>query len=90
MSKQSDAKASQGYQDKPVPPTCGNCRGLKSDRILPEWMERENQHGRSFGRVALWSVDASGVEKNLRCGLGNFAVKKSATCNLFLSKIDVG
>ena len=61
MSKQSDAKIAQRYDDKPVWKECRNCKHFASDKSTPY---------------------ASGYieEKNLRCTLGGFSVKKLATC----------
>ncbi len=60
MSKQSDAKKAQGYDERINLKTCGNCYYFTSDKyeriFYPE-------------------------EKNLRCGIGEFAVKKSRTCD---------
>ena len=63
MSKQSEAKINQGYNEKPIPRTCANCRNYSSELIV---------HRNSFGGYT--------QEKNKRCGLGGFAVKKTATC----------
>lgn len=69
MSKQSDAKVAQGYEAKPAARTCGNCAHFASDKV-----ERVGYMGGIF-------ID----EKNIRCGLGGFAVKKMAVCNLFVA-----
>ena len=66
MSKQSDAKADQNYREKPVWRECRNCRHFSLDRV-PQKSEYTDSE---------W-ID----EKNLRCTLGNFAVKKLATCD---------
>lgn len=71
MSAQSKAKADQDYDPKPDPARCANCGHFQSDMLPPNWM-RENDMRRddpSYHR-----------EKNLRCGIGGFAVKKTATC----------
>ncbi|MPQ56380.1 hypothetical protein [Duganella sp. FT27W] len=92
MSKQSDAQAAQQYNPKPDPATCGNCKHFASEKKLPAWMERDNAEGR---KPLAWSGDIKrerytaeedGVEKNLRCGLGGFAVKKMASCAEFTRK----
>lgn len=70
MSKQSEAKANQGYVAKPVPKTCMNCQHYRSDLI-----------DRPPTRNGVIYTD----EKNLRCGIGGFAVKKMATCNEFIA-----
>jgi hypothetical protein len=71
MSKQSEAKAAQGYVAKAVPRTCANCAKFLSDKVqkTSEWMK------------TTWVE-----EKNLRCGIGGFAVKKNGTCNLYSVK----
>jgi hypothetical protein len=33
MSKQSEAKINQGYNDKPIPRTCGNCAKYESELV---------------------------------------------------------
>ena len=69
MSKQSDAKAAQGYQPKPVPRTCVNCSHFAFDRKI-------------IRAVTEWQKDFF-EDKNQHCFIGDFAVKRSATCNLF-------
>lgn len=82
MSKQSKAKESQGYRPKPSPRTCANCAAFRSDRLLPYWMAERN---REVG-TKHFTLEQHGVEKNMRCGIGGFAVKKTATCNHFTAK----
>jgi len=65
MSKQSEAKESQGYVAKAVPAYCMNCAHYCSDIV------QRNGH---FGGVYH-------DETNRRCGKGGFAVKKQGTCN---------
>lgn len=67
MSKQSEAKERQGYQAKPVPATCVNCAYYAS-----EFKQVKTRWGMPYTK-----------ETNLRCGLGGFAIKKTATCNSF-------
>ena len=59
MSKQSEAKAGQGYSESG--PTCANCAEYRSE-ITPHpdvvWVQ----------------------EKNLRCAIGGFAIKKRGWC----------
>ena len=64
MSKQSEAKLNQGYNENPIPRTCANCRNYSSELIM---------HKHAFGEYT--------QEKNKRCGLGGFVVKKTATCD---------
>jgi hypothetical protein len=63
MSRQSEAKAKQGYVPKPQ--TCSNCLHFHSEIVDRKYL---------------------GEEKNLRCGIGGFAVKKMATCNEWAAK----
>lgn len=65
MSKQSKAKEIQGYVPKPVPNVCMNCSYFRSEVSI-----RTGYFGGEY-------TD----EKNMRCGLGGFAVKKKGTCN---------
>ena len=66
MSKQSEAKLNQGYNENPIPRTCGNCAKYESEFVdlSPPYQQYMQ-------------------EKNKRCGLGGFAVKKTATCDKF-------
>lgn len=72
MSKQSEAKSKQGYVPKAVPQTCMNCDYFKKDKVL------------------VCSLGASNYyeDKNLRCTLGGFTVKKMGTCDEFRGKTD--
>ena len=63
MSKQSEAKINQGYNENPIPRTCANCAKYESELTIHNYQYREFTE-----------------EKNKRCGLGGFAVKKTATC----------
>jgi hypothetical protein len=83
MSKQSEAKAAQGYDPKPEPSTCGNCGHFQCDMTLPTWMARENE---VLSVSNKWGPEHK-RETNLRCGLGGFAVKKSATCKKFINPV---
>lgn len=84
MSKQSEARAAQQYVASPVLPTCGNCANFCSDKKLPAWMERDKK---SYDGTP-YTVEAHGVETNLRCGIGGFAVKKMGSCTQFKAKGD--
>jgi len=65
MSKQSEAKKEQGYVEKAIPKQCATCAHYRSDMAdLPP----------------SWSGTIYREEKNRRCGLSGFAVKKTATC----------
>lgn len=80
MSKQSEAKEKQVYVAKVMPMTCGNCAHLKCDMELPKWMAHENAASHALGRPAKYG-DNNKAQKNLRCGIGGFAVKKMGTCD---------
>jgi hypothetical protein len=69
MSKQSEAKAAQGYAPKFLG-TCGNCKYFEAD----------------IEEVIVFR-EVYKTESNLRCTIGNFAVKKTATCNKFEVKV---
>ena len=70
MSKQSKAKAEQGYQAKAVPRVCATCAWYRSD---------VSELTTSYGARYL-------VEKNRRCGVGGFKVRKKAVCNRWQDK----
>jgi len=65
MSRQSEAKTQQGYNPKPEPAHCANCAHYKSDRVGSEGWDKKIYY----------------EEKNIRCGIGGFAVKKRGVCN---------
>lgn len=68
MSKQSEAKLNQNY--RLTPNTCGNCTYYKRDAVEK--------------RYEGWSGPIVWVEeKNKRCGVGGFAVNKTATCDRY-------
>ena len=87
MSKQSEAKISQGYVAKAVPKTCCNCKQFISALKLPEWCNVENEKRVLAGMKEPYSLDKNGIESYLYCGLGLFAVKKMATCDKFYAKV---
>lgn len=71
MSKQAVAKLKQGYKDKAIPCVCQYCVYFNFDQIVRP----------AAGHYAEWTED-----KNFRCSIGEFAVKKMATCELFSRK----
>lgn len=71
MSKQSDAKNFQNYRE--TPDTCSNCGHYESQMV-------ERTHS-GWGGLRAWTE-----EKNKRCSIGGFAVKKMATCDLHVLK----
>jgi hypothetical protein len=66
-SRQAKNKRLQGYNPKPTPQTCCNCVFFIKDMV-----EKRYGQGEPFLE-----------EKNLRCSLGGFAVKRRGTCNEF-------
>lgn len=70
MSKQSEAKEAQGYNPKPIPRICANCAHYRSESA----------------KKYVGTAWESEFESNKRCGTGGFAVKKTATCNIFQPK----
>lgn len=82
-SKQAEAKEAQGYTT--AANNCGNCANMTSERALPAWIVRENEERSRVG-MRPHSVEIFGVEKNLRCGIGGFAINKTATCAKHMPK----
>ena len=70
MSRQSEAKEAQGYDPKPVAYICKNCHFFQF-----EGKEYKNYYGEVYQE-----------KRNLRCGLGGFAVKQTARCEKFAIK----
>ena len=87
MSKQSIAKSAQGYQPKPVSSTCGNCANFTSELRLGAYLIQKNAKDVARGMKPAFTVENFGQERNLLCTLGNFAVKKTATCRQFVLKV---
>jgi hypothetical protein len=73
MSKQTAAKEKQGYVPKAIPMTCANCAHFEFETV-------QTHPGTS------WQPEGFFSDKNLRCGLGRFAVKKMGTCNEYSGK----
>ena len=72
MSEQKTAKDDQRYREQPD--TCANCGHFQSDMVddsYTDWMGNPVEFFR---------------ETNLRCSIGGFAVKKTATCDLHVLK----
>lgn len=78
MSKQSEAKQSQGYRTEQR--NCGNCMHRSCEKVLPPWMERSNANGVG-SNITFFTVERHGLEQRQRCGLGGFAIRKTATCD---------
>lgn len=79
MSKQSEAKEKQNYIAKPVSRTCNNCVEIKKDfYYYDEKGVRFEGRNPDIGQYARQSY-----YDNCSCGIGGFAVKRLATCDLF-------
>ncbi len=81
MSKISDLKEKCGYQERPLAQICANCKNYSSEKRLEKWMEEANERGRHK-----YTVEINGVEKNLRCSIHGFKIKKTATCEIWEKK----
>lgn len=86
MSKQSEAKKDQGYRVHSN--TCGNCGQFQSEVVLPAWCVNENVLREETGGPPFYILSEThgGIERNLRCSVGGFAVKKTATCDQHVLK----
>jgi hypothetical protein len=87
MSKQSDAKAAQGYQDKPEQKLCGGCKCLEIPIALSRWHQERNTIAVRDGGKPVYTLELHGKSQRGVCGLGNFTVKKSATCDQFRAAV---
>ena len=74
-----DAIDRQHYTPKFVPGVCGNCVHMRCDLELPAWMKRQSR---------VWD-DKYKQEKNHRCNIGHFPVKKNGSCaeHAFLDQV---
>ena len=70
MSKQSEAKERQKYNPKASQRVCGTCKNFVFDLDWPTWMKD--------GKHDSYLTPENQGEKNIRCGVGGFAVKKLA------------
>jgi len=57
---------------------CGGCKHYTSEMLAPAWMKNAGYSEIYMQKVA--------NEKNMRCTLHNFAVKKTAVCNSWEAK----
>lgn len=90
MSKTQEAKAFHCYVDKVEPATCGNCNHFQSDKAPPAWMVKKNSEAKAKGCKDPYPdevLDANSTERNLRCGMGGFAVKKMGGCRFHERRI---
>ena len=74
MSKQSEAKEFQMYVEKVIQMTCSNCDHCEP--VMGERLEYIDPRRSSLG------THMAMVQTGQKCGIGEFAVKKLATCNL--------
>lgn len=70
MSKQSEAKKSQHYREKPN--SCSNCAHYESKLVEKSYD--------GYSGLTTWAE-----EKSKRCAIGGFAVKKMGVCDLHSS-----
>lgn len=77
MSKQSDAKKAQAYEEKPVLKNCANCRHVSVEMRLAKWKADINSV--CPGRYGEHHLEKKGA----RCSIGGFAVRLTAVCNEF-------
>lgn len=88
----SKAKEQCGYTDRPTLPICGRCVNFSSTRELPAWIAQEiGRNGSVWLNNSRFAEvdkvpDAVRVEKNLRCAIHGFAVKKTASCQSFRAR----
>jgi hypothetical protein len=74
MSKQSEAKALQGYTTEVR--NCGNCVRMVFDMKFPKWIQERIDAG--FSGL---DKECHKVESGHRCGIGGFAIRKTARCD---------
>ena len=77
MSKQMEAKHKQSYVNKAH--TCATCKMLTVGLKLPAWMIEANEDYAKQGMKPAYGAEFM-VEKNLRCAIGSFKVKKQGVC----------
>lgn len=82
-SRQETAKLEHGYRVEPH--NCGNCKHRKFDLQLPTWMVRYNAQDVQYGRKPTYG-EQHRQEVKIRCGIGGFAIKKTATCDRWEEK----
>lgn len=71
MNKQAEK---QNYE--PKGPTCATCNNRVFKLELPAWMAQQ---------PGVWN-ETYKLEKNQRCGIGGFAIKKQGCCDLWSKK----
>ena len=82
MSKQSEAKDRQGYEQKAIPQTCVNCA-----HFIQRFYHYDDNYQRVEGKPpGTYKYDKTTYSDNLRCGIGGFAARKMGTCNEFAMK----
>jgi hypothetical protein len=79
MRKVSEVKFEMGYTDKPIFHICKTCRYLYLIIDNPLWVKKEIMKGNMRYNDYV-------KEKNISCSKGGFAVKKTASCNMWEDK----
>jgi hypothetical protein len=79
-SKAQMAKEAQGYTTELK--NCGNCVHHTCTLTLPEWMRGNARYDKDGER------EKHMRESNQRCGIGGFAIKKTATCSQWAKKAE--
>lgn len=72
MSKQSEAKAAQGYINKPL--TCRQCQHRTFLLDWPAWIRNDPY-------MSKYKTEGRKEETKIRCGLGGFKVGNGAACS---------
>lgn len=75
MSKQTAAKAKQGYTPKAIPHTCGNCRHCVP--VMGEILAYKDPLSFTSGTHMV------AAQVSQKCGIGEFAVKKMGACDVY-------
>ena len=79
MTTVAEIKKQQGYSNTPL--CCGSCRHYTSVMAVPKWMLVENASAIKSGRPEPFPFSSFATEeKNRRCTIGGFAVKKMGHC----------
>ena len=84
MSKQSQAKEAQGYTTESK--SCAICSHRQCKVELPAWMQRYNAVAVEQKRPIPYPMADYGRESEQRCGIGGFAIKKTATCDKWAAR----
>lgn len=80
LSKVAQVKLQVGYQEKTTPRQCGTCEHFKSTFEYPSWVMQDYQ------KVNFDNQGYAKNEKNMKCGLMDFTVKKMGLCDHYEPK----